>query len=311
MLLTLTRGLGQSALSIVSLAMVGKWFRQRLSTAMGVYAVVDEHRLHDRVPRRRRRGQGEGWRLAWARIGLALVVGAGAPRVAPRSARRPRLAAWTIDGEPASGHGTRRGDQSAARWARRCAGGAFWVFALGSAFYGLVASGIGLFNESILNERGFESEIYQTTLAVTAIVGLAGNFAPARWAQRGSLRPLLVSPGPDGGGARDTAPRDAVVARHGARGRDGRGGRLRHGRVLRFWGSAYGRAHLGRIQGAAQLLTVLASAVGPLVLAQCVDWTGAYSAGFYGLALVVAALALATMVVPIPPGAQRLRAAVR
>ena len=31
---TLTRGLGQSALSIVSLAMVGKWFRRRLTRAM-------------------------------------------------------------------------------------------------------------------------------------------------------------------------------------------------------------------------------------------------------------------------------------
>ena len=39
-LIALTRGLGQSALSIVSLAMVGKWFRRRISQAMGVYAVV-------------------------------------------------------------------------------------------------------------------------------------------------------------------------------------------------------------------------------------------------------------------------------
>src|SRR5918992_2591826 len=34
---TLTRGLGQTALSIASLAMVGKWFRRRLTWAMGVY----------------------------------------------------------------------------------------------------------------------------------------------------------------------------------------------------------------------------------------------------------------------------------
>ena len=39
-LVTLTRGLGQSALSVVSLTMVGKWFSRRLSAAMGVYAVV-------------------------------------------------------------------------------------------------------------------------------------------------------------------------------------------------------------------------------------------------------------------------------
>ena len=34
-----------------------------------------------------------------------------------------------------------------------------------------------------------------------------------------------------------------------------------------FWGRAYGPAQLGRIQGAAQAMTVLASAVGPLLLA--------------------------------------------
>src|SRR5690606_31491707 len=34
-----------------------------------------------------------------------------------------------------------------------------------------------------------------------------------------------------------------------------------------LWGQAYGRAHLGRIQGAAQMLSVFASAVGPLLFA--------------------------------------------
>jgi hypothetical protein len=70
-----------------------------------------------------------------------------------------------------------------------------------------------------------------------------------------------------------------------------------------FWGRAYGRAHLGRIQGAAQILTVLASAVGPLLLARCVALTGSYAAAFYALAVVVAALVVAAMLVPVPPGA--------
>ena len=37
------------------------------------------------------------------------------------------------------------------------------------------------------------------------------------------------------------------------------------------WPRLFGRRHLGRIQGAAQALTVLASAIGPLLLAWCVD----------------------------------------
>jgi hypothetical protein len=70
-----------------------------------------------------------------------------------------------------------------------------------------------------------------------------------------------------------------------------------------FWGRAYGRAHLGRIQGAAQILTVLASAVGPLLLAQCVAWTGSYATAFYALAGVVATLGVAAVAVPLPAGA--------
>src|SRR4051812_23629196 len=38
--ITLTRGLGQSALSVVSLALVGKWFGRGLNYAMGVYSLL-------------------------------------------------------------------------------------------------------------------------------------------------------------------------------------------------------------------------------------------------------------------------------
>src|SRR5580698_7163424 len=38
--LTLVRGLGQGSLSVVSMAMVGKWFTRRLPVAMGVFTVL-------------------------------------------------------------------------------------------------------------------------------------------------------------------------------------------------------------------------------------------------------------------------------
>jgi MFS family permease len=188
---------------------------------------------------------------------------------------------------------------------------AFWVFALSSAAYGLVASGIGLFNESILAERGFAPDVYYNALAVTAITGLAGNFAAGALADRGSLRhvllvSLLVLTGALAALAHVTTVAQ-VMAQAVAMGVAG-------GFVMvvffSFWGRAYGRAHLGRIQGAAQALTVLASAVGPLFLASFVETTGSYAAGFYTLAAAVASLAVATLVVPIPPGAQSLRSAI-
>ena len=67
-----------------------------------------------------------------------------------------------------------------------------------------------------------------------------------------------------------------------------------------FWGRAYGHAHLGRIQGAAQVMTVLASAVGPLLLAWCVEATGSYAAAFYALAAVVVVLGASALVTRLP-----------
>ena len=93
-------------------------------------------------------------------------------------------------GQLAGGDEQRRGDRRSAQatLGEALRSPAFWVFALASSVYGLVASGIGLFNESILAERGFAPEVYHTALAVTAITGLGGNFAAGAFADRGSLR---------------------------------------------------------------------------------------------------------------------------
>lgn len=68
-----------------------------------------------------------------------------------------------------------------------------------------------------------------------------------------------------------------------------------------YWARAFGRAHLGRSQGVAQALTVVASAVGPLLLAQCVSLTGSYSVLFYILAGIVGAIGLCAWFVAFPP----------
>ena len=70
-----------------------------------------------------------------------------------------------------------------------------------------------------------------------------------------------------------------------------------------FWGRAYGPAHLGRIQGAAQAMTVLASAIGPRVPRAVGRDHRVVCRSFYALAAVVAALAVAAALVPIPAGA--------
>ncbi|HKB01770.1 MAG TPA: hypothetical protein VKD90_06100, partial [Gemmataceae bacterium] len=66
------------------------------------------------------------------------------------------------------------------------------------------------------------------------------------------------------------------------------------------WGQLYGLRHLGQIQGAAQLLTVLASAAGPLVLAAGHRAAGSYATVLQTLAGVSLGLAAIVWLVPTP-----------
>ncbi|MEZ5284869.1 MAG: MFS transporter [Vicinamibacterales bacterium] len=178
---------------------------------------------------------------------------------------------------------------------------AFWVFGLASSLYGLVASGIGLFNEAILAERGFPPDVYHAALAVTAITGLAGNIVAGAWAERGSLRTVLVWSMVILAAALAALPRVSTTAHVMTQAvAMGVAGGFVMVVFFAFWGRAFGDGHLGRIQGAAQVMTVLGSAVGPLLFAWCVDVTGSYAFAFYALAVLVAALGAAGTVVRIP-----------
>jgi MFS family permease len=301
---TLTRGFGQSALSVVSLAMIGKWFRRRLTRAMAIYALAMSIGFMAAFPLVGALVQSSGWRTAWAAIGLCLLFG-----LAP--------IAWLFDrstpesiGADVDGGGVSQAEPEMSSGVQATLGDAlrspaFWVFAVASAMYGLVASGIGLLNESILVERGFTPDIYYQALVVTAMTGLLGNFAAGALAGRTSLRTILVTAllvlAVGLAGLAHVTTVAHVMAQAVAMGVAG-------GFIMvvffAFWGKAYGRLHLGRIQGAAQALTVIASAIGPLFLAMWSEATGSYAAAFYVLAVVVAALAIAAAAVPVPAGAR-------
>jgi MFS family permease len=304
-LITLTRGFGQSALSVASLALVGKWFSRRLTSAMGVYALATSIGFMTAFPLIGAVTLARGWRVSWMLVALALLVIA-APLAAIFVRSTPSELGLQVDGDdPAPGRAAAApADDSGATLGEALRSPAFWVFAIASSMYGLVASGVGLFNESILAERGFDPSIYHTTLAVTAITALAGNFAAGAFGDRGSLRPLLVAALALLTISLAALPHVSTYAQVMAYAVVmGLAGGFVMVVFFSFWGRAYGRRELGRIQGAAQIMTVLASAVGPLLLALCVRATGSYAAAFYTLAAVVAVLALAAGLVALPAGA--------
>ena len=302
--ITLTRGFGQSALSVISLAMVGKWFRRRLTRAMAVYSVVMSIGFMAAFPAVGALVQTAGWRMAWAAIGLALVFGL-APLAWLLDRSTPEAIGADIDGGDIAAVDAVDDRHASTTFGDALRTPAFWVFALAASMYGLVASGIGLLNESILVERGFIADVYYRALAVTAITGLAGNVVAGALAGRVSLRMILMAAllilGAGLIGLAHVSTEAQVMAQAVTM---GVGGGFVMVVFFSFWGRAYGRLDLGRIQGVAQVMTVLASAVGPLFLAAWAERTGSYAAAFYVLAAVVAALAVAAALVPVPEGAR-------
>ena len=235
-----------------------------------------------------------GWRAAWLSIGLVLLCA-----LAP-------LSWWLVRESPEAcgvaldGFGDGQADDAekpavtdSTLW-QALATPSFWVFALSSSVYGLIASGIALFNESILAELGFAPTIYHNSLAITALTALVGNFLGGWLMEKWSLNRLMALAMSLLAASLLALPHLRTAAHVAAYAVVmGLAGGFVMVIFFSYWSRAYGRTHLGQIQGAAQSLTVLASAIGPLLLAECVTRTGSYAVMFRLLAVIVAALAMA------------------
>ena len=53
---------------------------------------------------------------------------------------------------------------------------AFWVFGLTISIWGMIYSGVALFNVDIFKERGFDTRLYFNVLSLVTVVALAANF---------------------------------------------------------------------------------------------------------------------------------------
>ncbi len=165
----------------------------------------------------------------------------------------------------------------------------------------MIASGIALFNESILAELGFDAATYHRSLIIIALTSLVGNFFGGWLATKWSMNRLMALAMSLLALSLLSLPhvrtQGHVAAYASVMG-------LAGGFVIvsffSFWSRAFGRAHLGKIQGAAQTLTVLASAIGPLLLAECLTRTGSYAVIFYLLAAFVGVLGIAAWFASIP-----------
>ncbi len=367
-LLVLTRGLGQGALSVLSTTLVGKWFSRRVVWAMGIYAillafgfigsivwlsaaigteqatqvamtsgtvhvgVITEQTASAVVLRDAKNQQltlpvseiasqstlsasaapkgllrsGNTWREGWSGMGWILLAG-----LAP-------LCALTVRSTPESCGMT---DQSATAedevedpredlsFRDALSSPTFWIFSAASCLFGLAWSAITLFNESVLADRGFTPDRLKMVMGILVGVGLLANISGSWLSSRWPLGRVL--------GLGMLLLAVAMLA-YPFINNDGQlisyavAFGIASGLVtvvhFAFHPQAFGRTHLGKIQGFFQILSIFTSASGPVLLAQCNAWTGSYTPLFLTVGPVSLILALAAVWVPMP--VRRLKAEV-
>ena len=296
LLLVLMRGVGQSALSVVSLTMVGKWFVRRLSFAMGIFAVLMSLGFAVAIVVAGDVVLTQGWRVMWSGLGWILMILSGLCLLFVR--RDPEAVGLDTEvvkddepQEPVIGFTLVQALMTPA----------FYVFAIGSALYNLVIAGVMLFNQSILGALGFDETVFQYAMAAFMATGLLGNFTAGWAARRWSLGRLMTIAMLAVGLYLLAFPELKTS-----------GQALTHAGLLGFsggvvsvifftaWADIFGRLHLGKIQGAAQVFAVLASATGPWFIESVFSSAGSYAPAFYALAPAVLIVAVFAYFVNIP-----------
>lgn len=259
--IALTRGIGQSMLSVVSLSIMGKSFPNRSGAVMGSYALVLTFMMAACTGLLANRVANFGWRQAWSEAGWGILL------VAPFvwiSLPRSISLVGTIS-VPMIEDATCRHTTLGQALTTPC----FWAFSLSISLFGMISSGVSLFQQSILASKGFSEQLYHVSLVVGLFVGMIANLIGgwlstkfpmqhllglAMWLLAGSLvtLPFLTT---------SLQAYGFCIAYSLA------GGMIT---VLFFtvWGQAFGTRELAKIQGSAQMLTVLGSSCGPLLVTE-------------------------------------------
>ena len=287
--LILTRAVGQSALSTISVTSVGKWFTKRLAIAMGIFSVIVAIGFGVAIVGAQAQIAIDGWRKVWMTIGLSvLTLG---------------LLCVAMAGRRDSSHQANEelGNEAALTLREALRTPYFWIFGVGMALYGGLIASVSLFNESILQELGFGQETFRYAMAGLMTAGLLGNMVAAWSARRiGLPRVMAVS----------LAILTIVMLTYNHLQSDWQV--IMHAGIFGFcggvfsvlfftgFGQAFGQTHLGKIQGCAQALAVMASALGPWWLADVQQRFGSYFFAMTSAAPVFASVAICAWFTKIP-----------
>lgn len=290
----LSRGFGQSALSVCSITAMGKWFPGPSGRAMGAFSLLMSVFFGAAFGVVGWSVREHGWRAAWAAMAMALIF-----VIAPLALLLMRDPPAREPGETSAGE-----PKAGIEFGMALLTPAFWVFAGATALFGLVSSGLGLFQQAVLAERGFDQQTYVAVQSGTFVISLVGQFGGGWLMARIGVGRLTALALVIYAGALAWLPyvSGQVQVWTFASLMGVSGGNI----IVVFfavWSQAFGPWHLGRIQAAAQFVTVIMSAVGPLLFAKVHAATGSYSGILLALAPAVLVFAFAAWRVKLPGAA--------
>jgi MFS family permease len=304
--LILTRGFGQSALSIISISMVGKWFGGRQTLPMAIYTVILSFGF-GLAGQLAKPYAASDWRVLWGGIGWIVLLVMTPLALLLVSEPKSRPVGDNNEPQPdslpvlAAGAVPKESIEIGFTLVQALQTQAFWAFGLAISVIALIGSGTSLFSESVLAQQGFPKEVFYNLLTLSSTVGLFLNIpigwlglhvAPNRLYAMGLFLMttcLLGLP---------YIHTDWGITIYGIG--MGISGCITTVLFFSIWGEAFGRARLGQIQSVAQMMTVLASSAGPKVFAECFATYGSYAPAFRVLAGVVALLGVWLLVIRVP-----------
>jgi len=302
---------GQGMLTMTSRTMLGKWFERRRGQVSGIVGIFVSFGFSSAPFFFSEAIAQFGWRETWLR--LAVIVGLGMSSIGWLLFRdNPEICGLRMDGD-AEPRALQEGDSSKAAsdqmWGltRREAISTltFWATTLAFASQALSITGITFHVVSIGAELGISEPRMVTIFIPISVVSTAVGFLVGVACDRVRLQYIFMfmmlgqAMGIAAIANLDTSWM-LIPATLGLGISGGCFGTLTSVVLPRF----FGRAHLGAISGVQMMAIVIASAIGPSMLANVQTVTGSYRGGLYACC-VFAPIVIALMFMIQPPAQER------
>lgn len=296
---TALRGLGQGALSLVSIHSINIWFVQRRGLAVGLAGVGFAAATSVLPIGLDRLMAGVGWRWSYALLGIVVAavmipVGGGLFR------HRPELYGLVpdrpVDKKPKVEPPIERHYEL--REARRTL--TFWLYVIGGFLMAAFGTGLVFHHFSIMVENGIDRSAaavmfvaYGILVAITTLVtGFLVDRVPPRFLLSVSLGLMAAAMFSAGSVATTGAVIGYGVLLGGMQG-------MNQAIQSTVYGHYFGRLHFGAIKGLATTIMVAGTAGGPLLLAWGYDFSGGYQSVLWVAALFPLVMALVAPFLPL------------